>query len=207
MKKQKTISTKHIKKFYPKDIRFFKVLATAGNIKSIDANKIDISDTRLKNMLKDNLIKEVSLVNQKHKEIESTKCYCFTQKGKQFIKDNFNINRVQSSAAIKHNCKTAETICSLQKREIDTIKSEWEVRNQMLETIDNLKTQGEIDRYEEYMEMLQNKQLSALDFTYTNMQGIQCGVEVTTNYYKDCDLAGKDICSELINVPLTYVSA
>ena len=48
----------HIKKFYPKDERFFKVLATAGNIKSIDAHKIDISDTRLKNMMKDNLIKE-----------------------------------------------------------------------------------------------------------------------------------------------------
>lgn len=45
-----------IKKFYPKDERFFKVFATSGNIRSKDANKIDISDTRLRNMMKDNLI-------------------------------------------------------------------------------------------------------------------------------------------------------
>ena len=63
----------HIKKFYPKDERFFKVLATAGNIRSIDAHKIDISDTRLKNMMKDHLIKEVSYVNPKHREVESCK--------------------------------------------------------------------------------------------------------------------------------------
>ena len=35
----------HIKKFYPKDERFFRVLATSGNIRSTDAHKIDISDT------------------------------------------------------------------------------------------------------------------------------------------------------------------
>ena len=63
----------HIKKFYPKDERFFKVLATAGNIRGIDANKINISDTRLKNMVKDHLIKEVSYVNPKHREVESCK--------------------------------------------------------------------------------------------------------------------------------------
>lgn len=207
MKKQNSVSTKHIKRFYPKDERFFKVLAAAGNIKSKDANRIDISDTRLKNMLKDSIIKEVSLVNPKHKEIESEKCYCFTEKGKQFVKDNFNINRTQSPASARHNCKTAEVICSLQKREIDSIQPEWEVRSQMMEAVDSLRLQGETDRYNEYMEMLQNRQISAIDFTYTNMQGVQCGVEITTGYYKDADLDGKAACSELISVPVEYVPA
>ena len=196
----------HIKKFYPKDERFFKVLATAGNIRSVDANKIDISDTRLKNMIKDNLIKEVSYVNPKHIEVESSKCYCFTDKGKQFIHQKYGIDRTQSPAAIKHNCKTAEVICSLQKREIDTIKPEWEIRDQMKEAIESLRDQGEIDRYEEYMEMLQEQRLSALDFTYVNMQGFECGIEITTNSYTDSDIEGKEICSELISVPVSYVS-
>ena len=197
----------HIKKFYPKDERFFKVLATAGNIRGIDANKIDISDTRLKNMVKDHLIKEVSYVNPKHREVESCKSYCFTNKGKQFISKKYGINRTQSPAAIKHNCKVAETICSLQKREIDTIKSEWEIRDQMKAAIEHLRDQEELERYDEYMEMLREQQLSAIDFTYVNMQGIECGIEVTTNNYSDSDIAEKEFCSEIMNVPVSYVSA
>lgn len=180
---------------------------TAGNIRSIDAHKIDISDTRLKNMMKDHLIKEVSYVNPKHREVESCKSYCFTDKGKKFVNQKYGIDRTQSPAAIKHNCKVAETICSLQKREIDTIKPEWEVRDQMKEMIENFRDQGEIDRYDEYMEMLREQQLSAIDFTYINMQGIECGIEVTTNSYSDGDIAGKELCSEIINVPVSYVSA
>lgn len=196
----------HIKKFYPKDERFFKVLATAGNIRGTDANRIDISDTRLKNMVKDHLIKEVSYVNPKHREVESCKSYCFTNKGKQFISKKYGINRTQSPAAIKHNCKVAETICSLQKREIDTIKSEWEIRDQMKAAIEHLRDQEELERYDEYMEMLREQQLSAIDFTYVNMQGIECGIEVTTNNYSDSDIAEKEFCSEIMNVPVSYVS-
>ena len=197
----------HIKKFYPKDERFFKVLATAGNIRGTDANRIDISDTRLKNMVKDHLIKEVSYVNPKHREVESCKSYCFTNKGKQFISKKYGINRTQSPAAIKHNCKVAETICSLQKREIDTIKSEWEIRDQMKAAIEHLRDQEELERYDEYMEVLREQQLSAIDFTYVNMQGIECGIEVTTNNYSDSDIAEKEFCSEIMNVPVSYVSA
>lgn len=57
------------------------------------------------------------------------------------------------------------------------------------------------------MEMLREEQLSAIDFTYINMQGVESGIEVTTNSYSDSDMAGKEICSEIINVPVSYVSA
>ena len=90
-------------------------------------------------------IKEVSYVNPNHREVESCKSYCFTDKGKKFINQKYRIDRTQSPAAIKHNCKVAETICSLQKREIDTIKPEWKVRNQMKEMIESFRDQGEID--------------------------------------------------------------
>lgn len=101
----------------------------------------------------------------------------------------------------------AETICSLQKREIDTIKPEWEIRDQMKEAIEHLRDQGELERYDEYMEMLREEQLSAIDFTYINMQGVESGIEVTTNSYSDSDIAGKELCSEIMNVPVSYVSA
>ena len=196
----------HIKHWYPKDERFFKVLATAGNIKSIDAKRIDISDARLNNFRKDHLIKEVTLVTPKHSEVESVKCYCLTDKGKDFIKGKYGIERTQSPAAIVHNCKVAETICSLNKKEIDSIKPEWQVRDQMLEAIEKLRDEGEIDRYDEYMEMLREDKLSAIDFTYVSSSGVECGVEITTNNYGEEEIESKDNCSSIIEVPVTYIS-
>ncbi len=32
-------------------------------------------------------------------------------------------------------------------------------------------------------------------------------IGVTTNSYSDSDIAGKEICSEIINVPVSYVIA
>ena len=60
----------HIKHWYPKDERFFKVLSIAGNVRQEDVAKIDISASRLKNMEKDKLIKKEtypSRYNKSHK--------------------------------------------------------------------------------------------------------------------------------------------
>ena len=77
----------------------------------------------------------------------------------------------------------------------------------MKEAIEHLRDDGELERYDEYMEMLREQQLSAIDFTYINMQGVESGIEVTTNSYSDSDIAGKELCSEIMNVPVSYVSA
>lgn len=135
----------HIKRFYPKDERFFRVLSIYGNIKIEDANKIDISVSRLKNMEKDKLIERVSYPSRYNKQSESNKCYALTKKGKEFIAQKYGMNRCQGSHAAEHNCKVAETICNLDKKEIDSIQSEWEIREQMVETLDQMRQEGDYD--------------------------------------------------------------
>ena len=196
----------HIKRFYPKDERFFRVLSISGNIKIEDANKIDISVSRLKNMEKDKLIERVSYPSRYNKQSESNKCYVLTKKGKEFIAQKYGINRCQSSHAAEHNCKVAEMICNLDKKEIDSIQSEWETRDQMVEALDQMRQEGDYDRYDYYMDLWKNGKIGAVDIVYTSKATQQlAGVEVVTSNYKDADIQSKELCSEILDIEVEYV--
>lgn len=87
----------HIKHWYPKDERFFKVLSIAGNVRQEDAAKIDISASRLKNMEKDRLIEKVTYPSRYNKNPKSNVSYALTKKGKDFIEKKYGISRCQNA--------------------------------------------------------------------------------------------------------------
>ena len=87
----------HIKHWYAKDATFFRVLSVAGNIKNEDANKIDISNSRLKNMERDKLIQKVTYPSRYNKQQDCNYSYALTSKGKEFISQKYGITRCQSS--------------------------------------------------------------------------------------------------------------
>ncbi|MFQ9514644.1 MAG: hypothetical protein ACLRZ9_02340 [Eubacterium sp.] len=165
------------------------------------ANKIDISQSRIKNYIRDGYIKEVSYPSKNHQQIESNKCYAFTKKGKELIKDKYGIERVQNSNAREHNCKVAECICDLQKSEIDSIKTEWEIRDMWESRLDEL-SESERDRWQEEID---RGMLSAVDVVYTSVTGETCGIEVTTNNYGDIEIQQKEECGELLQMEIQYV--
>lgn len=191
-----------IKHWYPKDERFFKTLSVAGNIRTEDANRIDISNSRLKNFVREGLIKQVSYPSGRHGQIQSNRCYAFTKKGKSFVKDKYGIMRVQNASAMEHNCKVAECICNLEKAEIDTIKSEWDVREMWESRLDELRG-SERDYWEE---KLSGGNLSAVDVVYTSTGGTVCGIEVTTSNYGEAEIEEKEACGELLQMEISYVS-
>lgn len=198
----------HIKHWYPKDKTFFKVLSIAGNIRLEDAKKIDISLNRLKNMEKDKLIERVTYPSRYIKQIKSNECYVLTKKGKEFIEQKYYISRCQNSYAAEHNCKVAELICNLDKKEIETVQSEWQTRDQMAEAIDQMRQEGEYDRYDYYMELWKNGQIGAVDIVYTSKTTQQLvGVEVVTSNYKGADIQSKELCSEILDIEVEYVQA
>lgn len=197
----------YIKHWYPKDERFFRVLSIAGNIRNEDANKIDISNSRLKNMEKDKLIEKVSYPSRYNQQQSSNKSYTLTKKGKEFISQKYNITRCQSSHAAEHNCKVAEVICNLNKSEIATVQSEWETRDQMQELLDNMRTEGDYDQYDYYMDLWNQGKISAPDIVYVSSttQKLVC-CEVVTNNYKDADIEAKEVASEILEVQIDYVN-
>lgn len=197
----------YIKHWYPKDERFFRVLSIAGNIRNEDANKIDISNSRLKNFQKENLIKVVSYPSKYNQQITSNKSYCLTQKGKDFVAQKYNITRCQSSHAAEHNCKVAEVICNLNKSEISTVQSEWETRDQMQELLDNMRTEGDYDQYDYYMDLWAQGKISTPDIVYVSSttQELVC-CEVVTNNYKDADIEAKEVASEILETKIDYVN-
>ena len=196
----------HIKHWYPKDHTFFKVLSIAGNIRQEDAERIDISPSRLKNMEKDKLIEKVTYPSRYNKKPKSNVSYALTKKGKTFINQKYGINRCQNAHAVEHNCKVAEIICNLDKKEIETVQSEWQTRDQMMEALNQMKKEGDYNQYEYYMDLWKAGLISAVDITYTSAKtGEMVCCEVVTNNYKDSDIAAKEVCGEILQKEIEYV--
>lgn len=196
----------HIKHWYPKDERFFKVLSIAGNIRQEDAAKIDISASRLKNMEKDKLIEKVTYPSRYNKSPKSNVSYALTKKGKDFIEQKYGIDRCQNAHAAEHNCKVAEVICNLDKKEIETVQAEWQTRDQMEEALDRMKQEGDYDQYDYYMDLWKAGLISAVDVAYTSAKtGEMVCCEVVTSSYKDSDIQGKEYCGEILQTEIEYV--
>lgn len=196
----------HIKHWYPKDGRFFKVLSIAGNIRQEDAEKIDISASRLKNMEKDKLIEKITYPSRHNKRTKSNVSYALTKRGKSFIARKYGINRCQNPSAAEHNCKVAEVICNLDKKEIATVQPEWETRERMREALERMKQEGDYDQYDYYTDLWKAGLISAVDVVYTSAKtgGMAC-CEVVTNSYKDSDIQGKERCGEILQMEVEYV--
>ena len=192
-----------IKHWYPKDQRFFHVLAISGNISRDDANKLNISDSRLKNLKQDGYIKEISYPSSKHQQVESNRCYTFTDKGKQFVKDKYDIQRTQNPSAHEHNCRVAHELCQLSNKEIDSAKPEWEIRQDLWESRLNELEQTERDYWEEKMQL---GELSPCDVVYTNTDGVVCGIEVVTSNYGSEEIQAKEESGTFMGIDIQYVS-
>lgn len=196
----------HIKHWYPKDQLFFKVLSIAGNIRQEDAGKIDISASRLKNMEKDKLIEKVTYPSRYNKSPKSNVSYALTKKGKSFISQKYGINRCQNAHAVEHNCKVSEIICNLDKKEIETVQSEWQTRDQMAEVLEQMRNEGDYTQYDYYMDLWKAGLVSAVDVAYISSKtGEMVCCEVVTNNYKDSDIAAKEVCCQILQTEIEYV--
>lgn len=196
----------HIKHWYPKDARFFKVLSIAGNIRAEDAGKIDISASRLRNMEKDKLIEKVTYPSRYNKSPKSNVSYALTKKGKDFVEKKYGISRCQNAHAAEHNCKVAEIICNLDKKEIETVQAEWQTRDQMQEVLEQMRQESDYDQYDYYMDLWKAGLISSVDVTYTSVKtGEMVCCEVVTNSYKDSDITAKEVCGEILGTEIEYV--
>jgi hypothetical protein len=197
---------KYLTHLYPKDETFFKIVSIAGNISKEDANRIDISASRLKNMEKEKLIEKVTYPSRYNGKPDSNVCYGLTKKGKEFVSSKYGIDRCQSSHAAEHNCKVANIICGLDKKELESLQSEWQTRNLMLELIENMRNEGDYSQYDYYMDLWDKGAISAVDIVYTSSSTNSIvAIEVVTNSYKDSDIEAKEVCSELLETQIEYV--
>lgn len=157
-------------------------------------------------MEKDRLIEKVTYPSRYNKIPKSNVSYALTKKGKNFIGQNYGISRCQSAHAVEHNCKVAEIICTLNKEEIQTVQPEWETRDQIIEVLEQMKSEGDYSQYEYYNDLWKAGLISAVDITYTSAQtGEMVCCEVVTNNYKDSDIAAKEVCGKILQTEIEYV--
>ena len=191
----------HVKHWYEKDGRFFKVLSISGCIDEKSASNLDISKSRLRNMEKDKLIEKKTMPSRSNKNIKSVQGYVLTSKGKKFIEQKYQISRNSSGTVSEQNLKVCSIISKLDKNEIESVRSEWEVRSELEETIDKMRTEGDMDRYDYYMDLWKEGRISAPDITYTSIQtGETISIEVVTSNYSSDDIAAKEMAFEIMEV-------
>ncbi len=141
-----------------------------------------------------------------NKSPRSNVSYALTKKGKDFVSQKYGISRCQNSHAAEHNCKVAEVICNLDKKEIETVQAEWQTRDQMEEALEQMKLEGDYDQYDYYMDLWKAGLISAVDVAYTSAKtGEMICCEVVTNSYKDSDIQGKEYCGEILQTEVEYV--
>lgn len=157
-------------------------------------------------MVKDKLIEKVTYPSRYNKSPQSNVSYALTKKGKSFIGQKYGISRCQNSHAVEHNCKVSELICNLDKKEIETVQSEWETRNQMAEALEQMRNEGDYTQYDHYMDLWEKDLVSAVDITYVSAQtGELICCEIVTSNYKDSDIAAKEACGEILHTEIEYV--
>ncbi len=72
--------------------------------------------------------------------------------------------------------------------------------------LDQMRTEGDYDQYDHYMDLWKEGLISAVDITYTSIKtGEMVCCEVVTNSYKDSDIEAKELCGEILHTEIEYV--
>ncbi|SEW31692.1 hypothetical protein [[Clostridium] fimetarium] len=199
------MAKKTLSHIYPKDIRVFLVLAKTGAMNKETLNNLNISNTRIHNMVKANIIKEVSYPVKHGTGLKSA--YELTNTGKSLCKDNGIHKFISNGQSTRHNESLSSYLVeSLTKAELQTCLSERELKGFIEDKLNEYYAQGEYERYEKLFDAMSNNELSMPDILYVSA-GQTFAIECITETYTQTQIDNKIMTCELLNIEITFVKA
>ncbi|MGV3076379.1 hypothetical protein ACEE21_14970 [Clostridium baratii] len=188
---------KYIRNLYSRDEKAFTAFSKTGNLTKEHLNKLDISDTRIKNYCRENYIEKVfySVKN----ETENRVAYRLTNTGREIASEKFALSNFNQSLSVRHNIDVAEKYMSLSQEERETVLNEREVRELVQEQINSIEQQQERDRYQE---MLDTGRMSMPDMIYKTEQGVVIAYETITNNYSEVEIRAKEETCEFLKIEI-----
>lgn len=188
---------KYIRNLYSRDEKAFTAFSKTGNLTKEHLNKLDISDTRIKNYCRENYIEKVfySVKN----ETENRVAYRLTNAGREIASEKFALSNFNQSLSVRHNIDVAEKYMSLSQEERETVLNEREVRELVQEQINSIEQQQERDRYQE---MLDGGRMSMPDMVYKSETGTVIAYETITNNYGETEIRAKEETCEFLKIEL-----
>ena len=140
-----------------------------------------ITANRIKSIVEQKLIDKRKCYNPAHPFTS----YTLTQKGKRFMKNNYNFKNFQHTQSVEHDSLISDKYFELTEKERKTWRTETDIKL-VLEKYSYLQKEG--------------KEYSATDAFYIREDGKRIGFEVVTSNYTRANIKAKKIFCELFNL-------
>ncbi len=187
---------KLIKATMKTDLESYHAFACCCHLTKENLNSMGFSDRRIVGHLHDNLIKEKNVWNNSSKKFD--KVYVPTKFGSKYMGEKIGMSskNFYVSQSPFHDSALYKVYSKCEYK--DTWKTENQLRDQLTEEIERLRSNEEYDRLLELEMKLEEKMLSPIDGSYM-VEGQQIGVEICTENYSDQDKECKANFCEAIN--------
>lgn len=161
--------------FNEKDKQALLSIARCAHVREEHLLKL-ITANRIKSFVEQKLIDKRKCYNPAHPFTS----YTLTQKGKRFMKNNYNFKNFQHTQSVEHDSVISDKYFELTEKERKTWRTETDIK-QVLEKYSYLKN-------------------SSIDAFYIRETGEKVGYEVVTNSYTKASIQAKKNCCELLGL-------
>lgn len=166
--------------FNEKDKQALLSIARCAHVREEHLLKL-ITANRIKSLIEQKLIDKRKCYNPAHPFTS----YTLTQKGKRFMKNNYNFNNFQHTQSVEHDSLISDKYFELTEKERKSWRTETALKL-VLEKYSYLQKEG--------------KEYSATDAFYIREDGKRIGFEVVTSNYTRANIKAKKIFCELFNL-------
>lgn len=185
----------YIEKFFNRDRLAFNVVSKSGHMSSEQLKSMGIADSRMKNYVRDGLMKKVPYKMEGGKNGEA---YKLTDQGRQLSGVNWGIRDHYHAQSAKHDMAIADKLLTLKEEEQFAWKTEEQLRDRVDNQIQDFKDRGEYETAKLYEDMLADHRISMPDGMYVNDQGIEVCFEVITSNYGEAELLSKEAAVQIL---------
>ncbi|HCQ5550140.1 TPA: hypothetical protein OLX94_001954 [Clostridioides difficile] len=185
-----------IKNLYNRDRLALTSISKCGHVRESELKNF-IADKRINNYVKDNLVtREVFNKNNG----EQLVAYKLTKEGKKLLEREWGVKNHYNAQSINHDLGISNKYFSLSEDKRETWKTETELRQELEEKLQEIKT-IDYERYQEINRMLEEKLISTPDGAYIDKEtGIETYFEVITNSYGQTEIEAKERFIEIMDI-------
>lgn len=192
------MSKKYIKNFMFRDQKALMSISRCGHV-GHEQLKNYIADSRIKNYVRDGLVTKEVFNKSSGEQLIG---YKLTGEGRKFVEKNYGFKEHQIAQSLTHDLGISNKYFSLTEKEQSTWQTETQLRNQLQDEIDRLRN-SEVDRWNELTEMMERREISIPDCSYTTGE-VVIAYEVVTNSYGRAELQAKEEYTNVMGTSIEY---
>lgn len=160
---------------------------------------LTMADRRILNFQRDGYIEKAHLLNSKTKEMEPV--FRLTEKGRNLVESQLNLQHCYLSASGRHDIAIAEKYFSLSEVEQVSWKTEGELREIIHSRAE---ASGRIQSIR-LQDAYQNKKISTTDAAYRSKDGRLVAVEVVTRNYSNAEIQAKETFAQILDMDFEVI--